>query len=136
MAKAKKTESASTDAKAPAKKPAAKKASGGKSAAKPAAAPAGLPMIDTDLAAASAAQMLLARKNLTAGAPAPSSGVVDRLKQDAAKPQKALNSLFHSTAPKQAGHSHLPHQQQHQSARAQTKGADVARANVPRRTAG
>ncbi len=121
------TPMAKTTKKTPAKKSASAKSDTAQSAS--------TPMIDTNLAAASAAQQLLARRTLPVSSEA-STGSIKQLKQDVAKPHKALDSLFQSTAPKTAGHSHLPHQRQNSSTRAQTKGADVSRVSVPRRTAG
>ncbi|HVT90304.1 MAG TPA: hypothetical protein VHD56_15740 [Tepidisphaeraceae bacterium] len=129
MAKAKKSETKSESApkKAPAKK-----------SAKPAAkAPAGMPMVDTDLAAQSAARMLMARKNSSSGnsaAPSPESAMFKQLKAGLNKPHAATmsNVLEKSQGPE----SSKDHSFFKQTGQNQTYNADVTRSGVPRRNPG
>ena len=109
------------------------KKSGGTSASKSAAQQ---PVIDTDLAASAAARMLGARRTLGGESTGSGGHTIEQLKKDSAISQKALDGLFKSTASGGGGHSHLPSSQKNQTVRAQTKGADVSRVSVPRRTAG
>ena len=140
MAKASKSDSAAKPAgKTTRKKAPAKATKSTASRAAKAPAPAAAPMIDTNLAAESAARMLLARA--AAGhAPATTahaeSSTFKHLKEQLAKPKAALNSLLQSTGnPSTQPGSHLPHQQG-TVGRARTHGADVTRTGVPRRTSG
>lgn len=157
MAKAKKTDAPDSPEKSPAKSPAktaAKKATpkkaptkatGAKSpaakstkAARPAAAPASTPVIDTNLAAQSAARMLLARAagHRPASVPQSQSSTIQHLKEQIARPKGALNNLLQSTGGQSSlPGSHLPHS--HASGgHAQTRGPNVNRTGVPRRTSG
>ncbi|HEY1683720.1 MAG TPA: hypothetical protein VGG19_03070 [Tepidisphaeraceae bacterium] len=119
MAKAKKTESASL------KKP-AKKASG-------ASSPAGFPSIDTNLAAESAARMLLRKPS--ANEPAKKeSGAFKNLKESVNSPSLGnLDQFMNTTGPQRSGSSH---QRDQQKGHSQTSSANVARTGVPRRTPG
>lgn len=137
MAKAKKSKSEepSTESETPAskgaKKPAAKKAAA-KSPARP-----GMPMIDTSLAAQSAARMVANRdrlQNSTAGAGSESSAF-KQLKESVNKPAAHGPANFlQSTAP--AKKSNQPFAGFNQVGKNQTFGADVNRTGVPRRTGG
>src|SRR4051812_46446198 len=95
MAKAKK---ASADNETKATKAAPKKAPA-KKPEKP-AAPAGTPLINTDLAAANAARMLLASTKKSAEQPvSKSSGLIDQLKADLNKPAgSSMANLLDKTA--------------------------------------
>jgi hypothetical protein len=111
----------------PAKKSAAKAPS------KP--APAGFPFIDTNLAASSAARMLL-RKPAAADSVAPKkeSGTFKNLKESLNNPSLgSLDQFMGSTGPQR---SNMPHQRDQQKGHNQTFGADVNRTGVPRRTTG
>jgi hypothetical protein len=166
MAKAKKTESTAKAEKKPAaeaKAPAASKAAkpAAKLAAKPAAKPAaskkapakktvvkkaaaataqtsGIPMIDTNLAAESAAKMLVARPaeatEATAAQPSKESASFKNLKEQLAKPKPSgLNSLFGPTGgEKKFGNPSFTSQQKGHN---QTFGG-INKAGVPRRTNG
>jgi hypothetical protein len=96
------------------------------------------PLIDTSLAASTAARMIAARNGLTGNA-APAekpheSGTFKQLKEGLAKPSPALGgSLGPIAGPNK---SNLPHTFAKQVGRNQTFGADVNRAGVPRRTGG
>lgn len=134
MAKAKKSESATSPSgsksKSPAKKQPSKASSGGGGAA---------PMINTDVAAQSAARMLL---NRAANAPINTatgqkkeSSTFKQMKDSLAKPHLAsMDSMLNSTNTS-GGQSHLPHQS-NQKGHSQTYNADVTRTGVPRRTPG
>ena len=157
MAKAKKTDTSDSPEKSPAKSPAktaAKKTTPKKAPAKatstksPAAkstkatratAPATAPLIDTNLAAQSAARMLLARAaggKRPATAPQAQSSTIQHLKEQITKPKGALNNLLQSTGGQSSlPGSHLPHAQASRG-HAQTRGPDVNRTGVPRRTSG
>lgn len=142
MAKAKKSESAGgEEAKKPVAANAAPKKLGGKSGSF-----GGMPLIDTDLAAQSAARMLMARKGgRMASAPAqPASDAAKaetskfkQLKESLAKPHlTGMDTMLNTTAPAEGHKSNTPFAQQDQRGHNQTFGADVARTGVPRRTAG
>lgn len=148
MAKASKNDSpAKSPSKSPAKstaKPAAKKTAKNKAPAKSArtskpAAPTAAGVIDTDLAAQSAARMLLARAaggHAPATTPHAESSTFKHLKEQISKPKGALNNLLQSTGGQSAvPGSHLPHSRG-PAGRGQTHGADVSRTGVPRRTNG
>ena len=140
MAKAKKTTDTAAEPaakkkpaarKAPARKPAAKKKAGTENTA--------APMIDTGLAAQSAARMLLARSAGAAASPAAAQGAssdFQQLKDSLSRPKAALDSLLHTTAPKNTSRANVPFHQQKQVGHNQTFGADVNRTGVPRRTPG
>ena len=119
-----------------AKAPAAKK-----SAAKAPAA-GGMPVFDTNLAAQSAARMLMARKkglvSAEPTAPAAGSSAFKQLKESLAKPHiSGMDDMLNTTAPSESRKSSTPFaQQDNQRGHNQTFGADVARSGVPRRTAG
>lgn len=122
-------------------KTAAKSGASKSTAAKSGAAqssPIASPLIDTDLAAASAARMLLARAAGNVSPTAPSTVVASselkQLKEAVSKPKGALDNLLHSTAPKNAARTNVPFNQQRQVGHNQTFGADVNRTGVPRRT--
>jgi hypothetical protein len=118
-----------------------------KQAQKPARPPA--PIIDTNLAAAAAANMVVHRDIATNTAPAapttgaapaqpeaarPESASFKQLKQGLSKPAGSVGNLL-GTPPGQKK-SNLPFGGQKQSFRNQTFGADVNRTGVPRRTGG
>ena len=144
MAKAKKQPSEGTPAAAstePAAKPAAKKA--GKPAAKKttqAAKPAQpmAPMIDTNLAAATAAKFV-ARKEDLGAAPAPAHGETSAFKQMKENLHKPVGgstpSFLQNLTPGKKFNNSIPGRNQ-QLGRNQTFGADVNRTGVPRRTGG
>ena len=148
MAKASKSESAdqpaskTTRKKAPAKAKSTAttkaKTSSSRGAKAAPAAPADVPMIDTSLAAQTAARMLLARAtgHVPATPPTGDSSTIKELKEQLAKPKAALNSLLQATGGGSSlPGSHLPHPRG-QSGRASTHGTDATRTGVPRRTAG
>ena len=139
MAK-KKSETEDAKPKAAAKKPpVAKKEPAPKKAART-PAPAvggGTPMVDTSLAAQTAARMLTARAKMNAAARATGSGGEDKgmlaqIKETLNKPAGlgggAASSVLGPTK------TDLPIQRDNQSFHSQTQGA--GRVNVPRRTAG
>ncbi len=118
-----------------------------KPAAKP--APPRAPIIDTNLAAAAAASMVVHRDIAASAAPAaPATGSAPaqseaprqesasfkQLKQGLSKPAGSVGNLL-GTPPGQKK-SNLPFGGQKQSFRNQTFGADVNRTGVPRRTGG
>ncbi len=130
---------------APAKKAAPKAArSSAKKSAAAGKAPAGAssePMIDTGIAAQAAARMLLARsagKAVPAAKPAEESAGFKHLKEEAGKPhQQVMDALLNKTAPASAKRNNLPMPGgRNQTGHNQTFGADVNRANLPRRTGG
>jgi len=136
MAKAKKPASSSESA--PAKAPAKKRATRSKKTAA-APAPAATPLIDTGLAAESAARMLLARQKLhidqqkvaqTMGKETPT---FKQLKETLTNPAASVSSAMGSTFGEQK--SNLPIPSNNQVAHNQTT-SGVGRVNVPRRTAG
>lgn len=146
MAKAKKqseTTPAAPAESAPApaaKKPAtgAKKAPAAKKGAKSAGAPAGAPpapLIDTSLAAAAAAKLVVNRDRLASGGEKRESGAFKQLKESLSKPASSGPASFlQSTAPQKK--SNLPFGGRNQVGHNQTFGADVNRTGVPRRTGG
>lgn len=127
-------------------KPQSKRATASKSRkapAKPAGAPAGVPMVDTALAAANAAKMLLTKAKLHAASnpspeqPQKESGSFKQLKESLNRPathavSAALGNAFGEHK------SNLPttHSAQQQVAHNQVVGGGANRVNVPRRTAG
>jgi hypothetical protein len=129
-----------------AKKKSAKSQSSGDSAkaAKPAggaanpAAPAPAPLIDTALVAQTAARLLAARARLHGAPPAPAeqqkeSGTFRQLKESLNRqPQHVITSALGSTFGEHKSNLPTPGKQVAQS---QTQ-ANIARINVPRRTAG
>lgn len=138
MAKAKKSEKSEEKAES---KPAAKKAAPAKKKSTTTAAPQGTPLVDTNLAAQTAARMLAAGahakqaqqgqqpqksesslfKQLKAGLNKPAGSTMGGLLDKSSGPlQKKPNQPFGG---KQVGHN-------------QTFGADVTRSGVPRRTSG
>jgi hypothetical protein len=139
-----------------AKKPAAKPKAGaaaaksgvGKAAVSKAARGGGggsssTPMIDTNLAASSAAKMLTAGiqgRNAAAGAGAgggkPQSAMFKQMKDGLSKPHlSGMNNLLDKSAPTGSKRPDQPKGPQ-QIGHNQTFGADVNRAGVPRRTPG
>jgi hypothetical protein len=139
MAKAKKTASkeetpaASAKAKSPGKKP----ASAAKSAKGGAAAPSA-PLIDTSLAAQTAAK-LVARRDMLEGArnseSRQESSSFRQMKESMNKPaSQAPASFLQNTAPQKK--SNTPFSGFNQVGKGQTFGADVNRSGVPRRTGG
>jgi hypothetical protein len=137
MAK-KKNESTEKSAKAEvkAKKPAAKEAP--KAAAKPAKSGAslvGMPMIDTNLAAQSAAQMLIARSK-GGGGVSQGGSMIEQIKSDM---NKGHGSTVAGVLDKGGPLNKRPNQTSNpmnQRGHNQTFGSDASRANVPRRTPG
>jgi hypothetical protein len=100
------------------------------------ATPAGMPMVDTDLAAQSAARMLLSKpaSSTLPTMPRKESGAFKNLKDSVNKPNLgALDQVMGSVGPQR---SNLPHHRDQQKGHNQTFGADVNRAGVPRRTPG
>ena len=136
MAKAKKTKSQASSAtnEPPAPKKAAKKAP---AKAKDAAAQTGMPLIDTSLAAQTAARMVKHR-DLLGGSRAEGqqeSSSFKQLKESVNKPaMHGPTSFLQNTAPQKK--SNLPFGGSNQVGRNQTFGADVNRTGVPRRTGG
>ena len=140
MAKAKKeqsTEAAEGKPAAPkaAKKPAAKKAPAKTRAA---AAPAGMPMIDTSLAAQTAAK-LVARRDLLQSAGSQDgrqeSSAFKQMKEGLANPaSQGPSSFLQNSAPQKKSNQSFGGL--NQVSRNQTFGADVNRSGVPRRTGG
>jgi hypothetical protein len=134
MAKAKKSATSSE------KKTAKSAAGAGKSPAKgkgshPRTSGGAGPLVDTNLAAAAAARMLLARKTDSSQAKK-SGGMIDQLKADLNKPTGAsVSGVLDKTAPAGSKKPHLPFGGK-QVAHNQTYGADVTRSGVPRRTPG
>jgi len=142
MAKAKKSEKSEDKAEKAAPKAAAKKAAPAKKKSTASASPAGTPLVDTNLAAQTAARMLAAGahakqpqssqqpqqknesalfKQMKAGLNKPASSAMGGLLDKSGGPlQKKPNQPFGG---KQVGHN-------------QTFGADVTRSGVPRRTSG
>ena len=121
MAKAKKPTASSTKSKKP--------AAPGK--------PQASPLIDTSLAAATAARMIAARNAQTPAATAEKpheSAAFKHLKEGLAKPAPALGGSLAQIAGQNK--SNLPHTFAKQVGRNQTFGADVNRSGVPRRTGG
>ncbi len=132
MAKAKKSETAATPA-APKKKATKAKTS----------APVDGPMIDTGLAAESAAKHIgagfghAAAAPATGAAPARESASFKNLKDSFNKPASAgLASILDKTAGPGQRKQNLPYQAGKHVGRNQTFGADVNRTGVPRRTGG
>ena len=131
MAKAKKTTTPTPDAAGPKKKAAAK--------AKPPATP---PMVDTTLAAQSAARGLVAGLGPTAGGSSAGkeSASFKQLKNSLSHPATAgLDSLLDKTALPNSRKPNVPfggNKSTGGGGRNQTFGADVSRTGVPRRTSG
>jgi hypothetical protein len=121
---------------AKAKKPTASSAKSKKtSPAKPQSS--GSPLIDTSLAAATAARMIAARNAQSPAAPADKpheSASFKQLKEHLAKPAPALGGSLGPIAGQNK--SNVQHSFAKQVGRNQTFGADVNRAGVPRRTGG
>ena len=99
------------------------------------AAPAGPSMVDTDLAAQSAARMVFSKPATTdASASKKESGAFKSLKESLNKPHLGgLDQIMGSMGPQR---SNLPHRRDQQKGHNQTFGADVNRTGVPRRTPG
>lgn len=98
-------------------------------------APVGVPLVDTSLAAETAAKMLLRRPNTSTPATSQKeSGTFKSLKESLNKPNLGgLDQVIGSIGPQR---SNLPHQRDQQKGHNQTFGADVNRTGVPRRTPG
>lgn len=122
-------------AKAKSTKPTSQKKS--TKAAKPAKSAGGAePMIDTALAAQSAAKMLVNKPASAdlAAAPKKESAAFKNMKESLNKPHlTGLDNVIGSVSPQRNNASHF---QQRQAGRNQTFGADVNRVGVPRRTPG
>jgi hypothetical protein len=133
MAKAKKTTEETPAEEKPAKKPAAKKPAAKKKSAP--AAPAGMPLIDTGVAAKVAASLVAKKvQTETTGQTKKPSATFQQLKNNLTKPPSAVvgNLLGDIQGKRAAGPQGFAKQVGH----AQTFGADVNRAGVPRRTGG
>ena len=114
--------------------PKAAAASGKKAVAKK-TAPLGAPLIDTSLAAAAAAKMVVNRDRLAAGENRSGSGLIKHLKDSLNKSTTTGPADFlHTTSPNK--NPNLPFGGRNQVGHNQTFGADVNRAGVPRRTGG
>jgi hypothetical protein len=115
--------------------PAKKKETKGKPAVAGAA-----PLVDTNLAAQSAAKRLAAgfSSGIAGGAPVAPSAAFKHMKEAVNKPHIAgLDSILDKTAPSGPGKTNQPsHSFNKQTGRNQTFGADVNRTGVPRRTGG
>lgn len=142
MAKAKKP--AATTGETKAIEPAAPKAAAKKkSAVKAPAAPAA-PMIDTGMAAETAAKMVGAKLSSTptmgggeAGAPSKESSAFKQMKDSLNKPASTTMANFLDKSGGPGGKkSNMPFSGPKQVGRNQTFGADVNRTGVPRRTGG
>ena len=139
MAKAKKQK---TEEKAAANEPAAPKNAPARKAppkakAKTEAQPAGVPLIDTSLAAQTAARLVKNRELLegSKSTGAQESSSFKQLKESVNKPSlHGPASFLQNTAPQKK--SNLPFGGSNQVGRNQTFGADVNRTGVPRRTGG
>jgi hypothetical protein len=136
-----KTKKAKSDESSASNEPAAaRKAPAKKAPAKPkdASAPAGMPLIDTNLAAQTAAKLVKNRDLLggsRAGAGQQESSSFKQLKESVNKPvMHGPTSFLQNTAPQKK--SNLPFGGSNQVGRNQTFGADVNRSGVPRRTGG
>jgi hypothetical protein len=145
MAKAKKKDGETTEAKAPkaAASPAKKAAKSPAKAKAPAkaAAPAATPMVNTSLAAESAARMIGAKASGFGASSATSdkkeTSAFKQLKQAMAKPHGAsVGNMLNSTTSQAAKKTSMPFQSGKQVGHNQTFGADVSRSGVPRRTGG
>jgi hypothetical protein len=138
MPKAKKIESATASGASAEKTQAAKK----KPAKGKLLAPTSAPMIDTGLAAESAAKRVAAgfAPSATVGIsnmPARESSAFKNLKESMSKPASAgLANLLDQTAGPAPKKPNLPFHGGKQVGRNQTFGADVNRSGVPRRTGG
>jgi hypothetical protein len=142
MAK-KKTESTekSTKAEPKAKKPAAKEPTKAVAAkpAKPAkaAGSSGMPMFDTNLAAAAAARMLIARSKGEGDQNVSQTGsAIEQIKSAMSKGHgSGIGGVLDKSGPL-GKRPNQPSNPMNQRGHNQTFGADVSRANVPRRTPG
>jgi hypothetical protein len=125
-------------AKANKSEPAAKKKSAPKAPAKSKPAfPPGTPLIDTSLAAASAARMLTAGLNKPAGAKNPPQQESAMFKQLKAGLSKTHSTTMSNLLDKSQGPELTrSHPQSKQIGHNQTFNADVTRSGVPRRTPG
>jgi hypothetical protein len=136
MAKAKKQSSEAKSEKTPA--PAAAKKAAKKAPAKSGGQPAGMPLIDTSLAAQSAARMVASReRNQTqrSGESQQESSAFRQMKESVNKPgAQGPASFLQNTAPIKK--SSQPFGGPNQVGKNQTFGADVNRTGVPRRTGG
>jgi len=124
---------------AKAKKSEPKKSSSAAGASKAKQAPLSSPLVDTNLAAQSAARMLFANKkrdNAPASKP-PSSGLIDQLKAEMNKhPSTTVAGMLDKSAPAGSRKANLPFDRK-QVAHNQTHGGgDITRSGVPRRTPG
>jgi len=140
MAKAKKPSAASeTPAAENAKKPAAKKPAAKKAAASK-AQPMGSSMIDTGLAAQTAARLIAAKKS--GSSPSSTEGKKEtstfkQLRESMTKGHSSsVNSILNSSMPPDAKKSNLPFQGGKQVGHNQTFGSDASKNFVPRRTSG
>jgi hypothetical protein len=127
MAKAKKSEAAPTAVGAKKKSVKTKEVT-----------PAAAPLVDTNLAAESAAKRVaagLAPATTTSNAPVKESAAFKHLKDSLNKPSGLAGMLDKTAGPLQK-HSNTPFHGGKQLGRNQTFGADVNRTGVPRRTGG
>jgi hypothetical protein len=123
---------------AKAKKPEPKKPSGAAAASKKKHPAPSSQLVDTNLAAQSAARMLFAnrkRENAPESKPA-SGGLIDQLKAEINKhPSATVAGMLDKSAPAGARKPNLPFDRK-QVAHNQTHSGDITRSGVPRRTPG
>lgn len=139
MAKAKKTPAASESAAEPAKKPAAKKPAAKKPAAsKPQST--GTPLIDTGLAAQTAARLIAAKGTGSSASRTEGKKETSTFKQLRESMNKghasSVHSALNSSMPPGAKKSGVPFQGGKQVGHNQTFGSDASKNFVPRRTSG
>jgi hypothetical protein len=101
-----------------------------------AAATGDTPMIDTSLAAQAAAAMLVNR-NRASGDTEARSSIIQQLKADLNKsPSHAVSNVLNKSTPEGARKPSATPFDQKQVGHNQTRGADLTRSGVPRRTSG
>jgi hypothetical protein len=134
MAKAKKQPAGESPAAAPRKAPVRKPP---EAQAKP-AAPAGVPLIDTSLAASTAAKLVARKDEVAAASNAPQQGesaAFRHMKENLHKPVGQNTPSFLQNPAQNKKFNPLPTGRK-EIGRNQTFGADVNRSGVPRRTGG
>ena len=130
-----KAKPAAQAARKPPQSPAKAAGAAGKKAMAKKAPPTGAPLIDTSLAAAAAAKMVVNRDRLAAGENRGGSGLIKHLKDSLNKSTTSGPADFlHTSSPNK--NPNLPFGGRNQVGHNQTFGADVNRAGVPRRTGG
>ena len=138
MAKAKETKAGAIETSGAAK-PAKDAAGGKKPAAKAAPVAPAVPLIDTNLAASTAAKMVANKKDERAAASSPGSGesaAFKQMKENLHKPVGGTTPSFLQNGPQgKKFNPSVPNRNQ-QVGHNQTFGADVNRTGVPRRTGG